>query len=321
MDSIYIQSTGSYLPEKILTNEDISKFVETSDEWIVQRTGIKQRHIADSSELTSDLAAEAAVKAIFKAEITPDDIDLIICATSTPDLTFPATASLIQQKLEIKNAIAFDIGQAACNGFVTALMVGNALMKANPSINKALIIGAEIFSRLLDWSDRSTCVLFGDGAGCALLGRTQDLNRGIKDVQTYNQASLSDILYSDGGIGRTLDAGKVVMNGKTVFKEAVTKLAGAAEAMLQKHDLSPEDLDWFIPHQANERIIKTTADHLKLPDAKIIRTVQHHANTSAASIPLALDWANEQNKLKEGDVILMDALGAGISWGAALMNW
>ncbi len=317
----YIMSTGSYLPEKVLTNDDISKFVETSDEWIVQRTGIKQRHIADANQMSSDLGAEAAVKALFKAEISPNDVDLIICATSTPDLTFPSTSSLIQRKLEIDQCISLDIGQAACNGFITALMVGDALMKNNPSIKKALIIGTEIFSRLLDWSDRSTCILFGDGAGCVLLDRTEDSKRGILDTQTYNQATLSDILYTDGGIGQTLDSGKVVMNGRTVFKEAVTKLAQAAEDMLKKHKLTAQDINWFIPHQANERIIKATADHLNLPASKIVQTVSKHANTSAASIPLALDFANENKMLKKQDLILMDALGAGISWGASLIRW
>ena len=318
--NIYIQSTGSYLPQKVLTNEDLSKFLDTSDDWITQRTGIKTRHIAESTEMSSDMGAEAAVKALFKAEISPNEVDLIICATSTPDLTFPATATLIQRKLEIDQTIAFDIGQAACNGFLTALYTANALMRTNPSLKKALVIGTEMMSRLLDWSDRSTCVLFGDGAGCALLSAT-DEERGLIDTQLYNQSKYGDTLYTNGGVGQTADAGQIIMNGRAVFKEAVLKLAQAAEDLLKKHKISTEELKWFIPHQANARIIKATAEHLNLPLSKVIMTVEHHANTSAASIPLALDDANEKGLLQKGDLILLDALGAGMSWGASLMRW
>ncbi|MAP24252.1 MAG: 3-oxoacyl-ACP synthase [Rickettsiales bacterium] len=320
-DSIIIKSTGSYLPTKVLTNDDLASFLDTSDEWITQRTGIKQRHIAASSEMVSDLAAEACVKAIFKAEISPSEVDLIICATSTPDLTFPSTAAIIQKKLEIKNCVAFDIGQAACNGFITALTVGQSMMKANPNFKKALIIGAEVFSRLLDWEDRSTAILFGDGAGCVLLERSEEANTGILDCQLYNDGSLDHILYADGGVGQTGDSGKVVMNGKTVFKEAVQKLAQAAEDMLKKNSVAATDLNWFVPHQANSRIIKATADHIGLPEDRIISTVDQHANTSAASIPLALDWAQDNTPFKAGDLILLDALGAGLSWGACLIKW
>lgn len=320
-DSIVISSTGSYLPKKVLTNDDLAQFLDTSDEWITQRTGIKQRHIASSAEMVSDLAAEACVQALFKAEVSPSDVDLIICATSTPDLTFPSTAAIIQKKLEIKNCMAFDIGQAACNGFITALTVGNAMMRSNPSIKKALIIGAEVFSRLLDWEDRSTCILFGDGAGCVLLDRSETPNTGILDCQLYNDGSLDHILYADGGVGQTGDSGKVVMNGRSVFKEAVQKLAQAAEDMLKKNNMDAKDLNWFVPHQANARIIKATADHIGLPEERIISTVDQHANTSAASIPLALDWAQTNSPFKKGDLVLLDALGAGLSWGACLIKW
>lgn len=314
-----ISGTGSYLPKKILTNYDLEKVMETSHDWIAQRSGIHQRHIAGENEYTSHMAIAAGQKALQSAKLTSDDIDFIICATTTPDLTFPATAIRIQEGLKCKKAFAFDI-QAVCSGFVYALSIADKFIRTGQS-KKGLVIGAEKMSRILDWSDRSTAVLFGDGAGAVVVEQTNDITKGILSTHLHSDGSLCDILYTDGGPATSDNVGKIRMEGREVFKHAVLKLAQAMTEALEANHLSAEEVDWFVPHQANERIIDAVAARLNFPDSKVIKTVKDHANTSAASIPLALDWAVRTGKIKEGDLVLTDALGAGLSWGSALIRW
>lgn len=314
-----IISSGSYLPEKIVTNFDLEKTTDTTNEWIVERTGINQRHIAGENELTSDLGFFAAKNALINAGLEALDIDLIILATTTPDLTFPSSATTIQAKLGAKNAFAFDV-QAVCSGFVYALNVADNFIKAG-QIKNALVIGADILSRIVDWSDRNTCVLFGDGAGAVVLQSVEDKNIGILASGLYSDGSLNSILNTSGGVSSSKTSGFIQMQGKEVFKHAVDKMTKSVIDVLAKVNLQPKDIDWLIPHQANARILSAVAKKLDLEEEKVIMTVAQHANTSAASIPLALDFALKNNKIKKGDLIVFEALGAGLTWGAIAVRW
>ncbi len=318
-----IIGTGSYLPKKVLTNADMEKIVDTSDEWIRERTGIRERHIAQN-EKTSDLAFEAAKNAIKNSGLTSDDIDLVVVATTTPDNTFPATAAKVQGMLNIKKGAAFDI-QAVCSGFVYALSVTDGLLKTG-NFKNALVIGAETLSRIVDWNDRNTCVLFGDGAGAVVL-QGYEANDNIKDKGIIDNLIRADgahydLLVTTGGIStEDKNAGHILMQGKEVYKHAVTNLSDVAEEILEKNNIAKEDLSLFVPHQANLRIIESTAKKLKFTLEKTIVTLYHHANTSAASIPLALDYAMQNGKINEGDLVLLDAMGGGFTWGASLIRF
>ncbi|WP_338406465.1 MULTISPECIES: beta-ketoacyl-ACP synthase III [unclassified Wolbachia] len=318
MNKSFILSTGSYLPRKMLSNNEIASIVETSDEWIRQRTGIVQRHIADEGELTSDLAVNAAKSAIEKAKISVDEIDLIIVATTTPDKTFPSCATIVQSKLKCKNAFAFDV-QAVCSGFIYAVAVADSLIKSNNRIKYALVIGAEIMSRIVDWEDRSTCVLFGDGAGAVVM-KSEMGRSGIISTNLYSDGNV-DILCTNGGVSSTGDSGKICMNGREVFKHAVDKLTALIEETLKCNNLKITDIDWLIPHQANIRIIEAVVKKLDFPIEKVINTVDQHANTSAASIPLALDYAIQKSKIKLGNLALLISIGAGLTWGSVLLRY
>ncbi|WP_341815685.1 beta-ketoacyl-ACP synthase III [Wolbachia endosymbiont (group B) of Idaea biselata] len=318
MNKSFILSTGSYLPKKILSNNEIASIVETNDEWIRQRTGIVQRHIADEGELTSDLAVNAAKNAIEKAKISIDEIGLIIVATTTPDKTFPSCATIIQSKLKCKNAFAFDV-QAACSGFIYAVTVADSLVKSNDRIKYALVIGAEIMSRIVDWEDRSTCVLFGDGAGAVIM-KSEMSSSSIISTNLHSDGNV-DLLCTNGGISSTRDSGKILMNGREVFKHAVEKLTASVEETLKCNSLKITDIDWLIPHQANIRIIEAVVKKLDFPIEKVINTVDKHANTSAASIPLALDYAVQESKIKSGNLILLISIGAGLAWGSVLLRY
>lgn len=314
-----IVATGSYLPQKIVTNDDLAKTVDTSNEWIIERTGIKQRHIANEGELTSDLALHASKAAISSVKIKVEDIDLIIVATTTPDLTFPSTATILQAKLGAKNAFAFDV-QAVCSGFVYALNIADNFIKSGQAKN-ALVVGAETLSRIVDWSDRNTCVLFGDGAGAVILQATQEKNSGILSSKLNSDGTLADILKTTGGASSNKQVGIITMAGKEVFKHAVEKMAKSVIEALDKAGLSTKDIDLLIPHQANARILNSVASKLGLDEDKVIMTLQNHANTSAASIPLAMDYANKTNRLKKGDLIVLEALGGGLTWGSVILRW
>jgi 3-oxoacyl-[acyl-carrier-protein] synthase-3 len=321
-----ILSTGSYLPKKTLSNDEIALMVETSDEWIRQRTGITQRYIADEGELTSDLAVSAAKNAIEKAQISVDEVGLIIVATTTPDKTFPSCAAIVQSKLKCKNAFAFDV-QAACSGFIYAVTVADSLIKTNNRIKYALVIGAEIMSRIVDWKDRSTCVLFGDGAGAVVIKSAAHCNEttehptgGIISANLYSDGNV-DVLCTSGGISSTGDSGKICMNGREVFKHAVDKLTASIEETLRCNNLKIADIDWLIPHQANIRIIEAVVKKLDLPMEKVANTADQHANTSAASIPLALDYAIQKSKIRPGSLGLLVAIGAGLTWGSVLLRY
>ncbi len=302
----------------MLSNNEIASIVETSDEWIRQRTGIVQRHIEDEGELTSDLAVNAAKSAIEKAKISVDEIDLIIVATTTPDKTFPSCATIVQSKLKCKNAFAFDV-QAACSGFIYAVTVADSLIKSNNRIKYALVIGAEIMSRIVDWEDRSTCVLFGDGAGAVVM-KSEMGRSGIMSTNLYSDGNV-DILCTNGGVSSTGDSGKICMNGREVFKHAVDKLTASVEETLKCNNLKITDIDWLIPHQANIRIIEAVVKKLDFPIEKVINTVDKHANTSAASIPLALDYAIQESKIKSGNLVLLISIGAGLTWGSVLLHY
>lgn len=319
MPNSKIISSGSYLPEKILTNFDLEKIVDTSDEWIVERTGIKKRHIVAKDELTSDIAANAAKKALEKINFDPNNIDLIILATTTPDLTFPATATSVQAKIGAKNAFAFDI-QAVCSGFVYALNIADNFIKSK-QVKNALVIGADALSRIVDWKDRNTCVLFGDGAGAVLLEATNEKNKGIISSKLHSDGNLNDILKTSGGVSLNQFSGVIEMSGKEVFKHAVEKMSKCVIQSLEKVNLKPEDIDLLIPHQANLRILNSVAKKLKLPAKKVIITVQNHGNTSAASIPLAFDQAMSENKIKENDLVVFEALGGGLTWGSIVIRF
>ena len=316
----YIVGSGAYLPKKILTNYDLSKKIDTSDEWITSRTGIKERHIADKNQLNSDLAFEAAKRAIKNSKIKASNIDLIIVATSTPDNTFPSTATKVQAKLGIKKGFAFDI-QAACTGFIYALSIADNYLSNNQA-TFALVIGSEIFSRILDWKDRSTCVLFGDGAGAIILGK-QKKNKKSRIISTelYSDGRFYNLLYVDGGVSLNQKAGYLKMNGKEVFKHAITKLVKIVKLNLKKNNLKINDIDWIIPHQANKRIMVSTAKKLKIPFNKVLMTIEKHANTSSASIPLTLDFAISKKIIKRNQLILFEAIGGGLTWGCSLLKF
>lgn len=321
-----ISGCGSYLPERKLTNIELSEMVDTTDEWIVSRTGIKQRHIAADDQLTSDLALKAAERAIDHAGISIEDIDLIVLATSTPDNTFPSTATRIQHKLGMTRGAAFDI-QAVCSGFVYGLSVADSFIRSGQA-ECVLLIGAETFSRILDWTDRTTCVLFGDGAGAVVLQASQyddDTDhltaQGILSTHLHSDGAWNDILYVDGGPSSTQTVGHLRMAGKEVFRHAVTNLASVVDETLEAHNLQNSDIDWLVPHQANKRILDSTARKLGLSPDQVVVTVDRHANTSAASIPLALDEAVRDGRIKRGDMVLMEAMGGGLTWGSCLARW
>jgi len=306
-----------------MTNEDMSKIVDTSDEWIVERTGIQSRHIAADDELTSDLGIVACKRALVRAGIDPLDIDLVVCATATPDRTFPATAVRIQNGLGITRGAAFDV-QAVCSGFVYALTIADGLLRTG-QFRRALVVGAETFSRILDWTDRGTCVLFGDGAGAVVLeaqpthGSRED--RGILFTRIRSDGRYEDLLYVDGGPGSTKTTGVLKMNGREVFRHAVQKISGVIEETLVATGYAADEIDLYVPHQANQRILDGIAKKLNVAPEKIVMTLNRHGNTSAASIPLALNQAFEEHRLKEGSLVLMEAMGGGFTWGAVLARW
>lgn len=316
-----IRGTGSYLPERVMTNEEMSKLVETSDEWIRERTGITERHIAADDQLTSDLGVEAAQRALHAAGMTIDQVDLIVVATTTPDKTFPATATAVQAKLGSAHGAAFDV-QAVCSGFLFALATADSLLKSGV-FNGALVIGAETFTRILDWSDRGTCVLFGDGAGAVAMTvepAEEAGDRGILAHYLRTDGAKTDLLHVDGGVSSTGTVGHVRMLGNQVFRHAVTNISSAVEVVMQEAEITADDVDWFVPHQANQRILNGVAKKLRLDEDKVISTVAMHANTSAASIPLALDTAVGDGRIKPGHLILSEAMGGGLSWGASLFR-
>lgn len=318
-----VLGVGSYLPERVLTNDDLAKMVDTSDEWIVQRTGIRRRHIAAAGEFTSDLATEASRRALADAGLVPDDIDLIVMATTTPDNTFPASAVKVQANLGITKGAAFDL-QAVCSGFVYAVTTADSMLRAGLA-SRALVIGAETLSRILDWTDRTTCVLFGDGAGAMVLGREEDPaeggRSGVLAARLRSDGRYLDKLYVDGGPSSTGTVGHLRMEGKEVFRHAVGKITDVIEDSLAAAGLTADDIDWFVPHQANIRIIDASAEKLGIASNKVVRTVADHGNTSAASIPLALAAAAGDGRIKRGDIVLLEAMGGGFTWGAVLIRW
>ncbi|WP_417524851.1 beta-ketoacyl-ACP synthase III [Marinovum sp.] len=314
--------SGHYLPERVVENAEFEKTLETSDEWIRSRSGIERRHFAAEDETTSDLATKAAQNALAQAGLQPDDIDAIVVATSTADLTFPSSASMVQAKLGMTRGFAFDI-QAVCAGFAYALTNANALILSGQA-ERVLVIGAETFSRIMDWTDRSTCVLFGDGAGALVLeaqeGAGAASDRGILSTDLNSDGRHKDILYVDGGIS-TQTTGFLRMQGKEVFRHAIEKLAATAEKAMERAGVTSDDVDWVVPHQANIRIIQGTARKMGLSMDKVIVTVQDHGNTSAASIPLALSVGVERGQIKPGDLIVTEAIGGGLAWGAVVLRW
>ncbi|MEI2387649.1 beta-ketoacyl-ACP synthase III [Breoghania sp. JC706] len=315
---------GSYLPEKVLTNDDLAKIVDTSDDWIVQRTGIKERHVAAEGEVTSDLAVAAAKAALANANVAADTIDLIVLATSTPDNTFPATAVTVQKELGITTGVAFDL-QAVCSGFVFAMTTADAYLRTGLA-KRALVIGAETFSRILDWNDRATCVLFGDGAGAVVL-EAQEMpgdihsDRGVLTSHLRSDGRHKEKLYVDGGPSSTQTTGHLRMEGREVFKHAVGMVTDVIRAAFEETGTTADDLDWFVPHQANRRIIDASAKKLGIAPEKCVITVDRHGNTSAASIPLALDAALKDGRIKAGDLVMLEAMGGGFTWGAVLVRW
>lgn len=316
-----VKGSGSYLPEKILTNKDLESMVETNDEWITERTGIKKRHVAADGEFTSTIAAKAAAKAIEAANIKKEDVDLIVLATTTPDLTFPSTATKVQSLLGIKQGAAFDV-QAVCSGFVYALAVADNFIKTGQA-KTAIVIGAETLSRIVDWTDRSTCVLFGDGAGALVLqaaSENDEKTRGILSTHVFSDGSFHDILYVDGGVS-TGESGKIRMIGQEVYKHAVDKMATCVDDALKFNNIRIEDVDFFVPHQANVRILQSVARKLRIAKEKVVVTVDQHANTSAASIPLALDEVVKKGSLVPGNNVVLGAIGGGLSWGSAVIRW
>ena len=318
-----VVGTGSYLPARILTNAEVAETVDTSDEWIVERTGIRQRHIAAEGELTSDLAVAAAKAAMGRADIGPERIDLVVVATSTADHTFPACATAVQRKLGIRQAAAFDV-QAVCSGFVYALAVANNFLILGQA-RTALVIGSETFSRLLDWHDRRTCVLFGDGAGAILLraeaGTGTPFDRGVLATHLGSDGRHYEDLYVDGGPSSTGTTGHLRMNGREVFRHAINHLTTASREVLEQVGLGIEDVDWLVPHQANIRILDGVARRLGIERERVLVTVDRHANTSAASIPLALAEADARGDLRADQLIIMNAMGGGFTWGAAIVRW
>ncbi|OPZ79339.1 MAG: 3-oxoacyl-(acyl-carrier-protein) synthase 3 [Alphaproteobacteria bacterium ADurb.Bin438] len=314
-----IIGVGSYLPERIVTNFDLEKEVETSDEWIVERTGIKQRHFAADNELTSTLAYNAAMEAIKDAGVNVDEIDMVVLATTTPDNVFPSTATKVQGMLGIHQGFAFDV-QAVCSGFLYGLSCADNAIR-NGQAKVALVIGAETFTRLLDNTDRNTYVLFGDGAGAVVLRATENEDSHIVQTVLKSDGRFYDALYVDGGVSTTRSSGFVKMNGKEVFKHAVTNMSSAVNEILENHKVTSDDINWIVPHQANMRIISGVAKKLGLEDEKVIVTVDGHANTSAASIPLALTSGVKSGKIKKNDYVILTAMGGGFTWGASLIKW
>ncbi len=315
-----ILGTGSYLPEKMVSNTDLSKIVDTDDEWIFSRSGIRNRHIAAESQTTSDMALQAAIKALEAAEVQPASLGGIIVATTTPDLTFPSTAALVQAKLGIETTcLAFDI-QAVCSGFVYALATANGFFKAGAD-KPFLVIGAEKMSSILNWDDRTTCVLFGDGAGAVVLGPTSDNSDGILSTHLHADGRYSEMLQTAGGPSSSGDVGHLTMQGREVFKFAVDAMSGAVKEALQANNLSADDIDWMVPHQANIRIIEATAKKLDMPMSRVVTTLENQGNTSAASIPLALDHAVRSQDIQRGQTLLLEAMGGGFTWGAALIRY
>jgi 3-oxoacyl-[acyl-carrier-protein] synthase III len=314
---------GSYLPDTIVTNHDLAKKVDTTDAWIVERTGIRERRFAREGELTSDLAVKAAEAALADAKIGADDIDLVIVATTTPDETFPAVATRVQARLGMTRGAAFDV-QAVCTGFVFGLAVADNFIKAGQA-RTVLLIGAETMSRLMDWSDRTTCVLFGDGAGALVLRANESggdaTGRGVLNTKIYSDGRLHDLLYVDGGPSSTRTTGFLRMQGREVFRHAVSNIASAVEASAGQEGLALGDIDWFVPHQANQRILDGTARRLGIPPSRVVSTVALHGNTSAASVPLALDVAVKDGRIRPGHTVLLEAMGGGFTWGAALIRW
>ena len=314
-----IIGTGSYLPERIVTNRDLESRIDTTDEWIVARTGIEARHVAADGELTSDLALHAAQRAMESAGVTAADIDLIIVATTTPDMIFPSTACLLQAKLGVTKGAAFDV-QAVCTGFVYALATANLFI--NSGAHKcALVVGAEVFSRLLDWNDRRTCVLFGDGAGAVVVKQSEE--PGIYSSHLHADGSLSHILRVNGGIsgGEIRGHPFLEMDGAAVYRTAVRVLDDSAREALAHNGYKPSDLDWFVPHQANIRIITSIAEKVGIPTERVVKTVARHGNTSAASVPLALDAASRDNRIKAGNLVMLQGVGGGMTWGTILLRW
>lgn len=317
-----VRGVGHYLPERVVPNAEFEKTIETSDEWIRSRSGIERRHFAADGETTSKMAAAAAQNALDAAGLAPDDIDALVVATSTPDLTFPSAATMVQNELGMSRGFAFDV-QAVCAGFIYALGNANALVLSEQA-KRVLVIGAETFSRILNWEDRSTCVLFGDGAGAVILeaqeGDGTNTDRGILSVDLNSDGRFRDILYVDGGVS-TQTTGHLKMEGREVFRHAVEKLAETAHAALAKVELTGKDVDWVVPHQANLRIIKATAQKMGVPMDRVVVTVQDHGNTSAASIPLALSVGVARGQVKPGDLLVAEAIGGGLAWGSVVLRW
>jgi 3-oxoacyl-[acyl-carrier-protein] synthase-3 len=316
-------AVGAYLPKNVVTNDQLSQSIDTSDEWITKRTGIRQRHIAADGECTSDLAVKAAEQALHIAGLRGADIDAIFLATATPDHTFPATATKVQHRLGMNGGFAMDI-QAVCSGFVYALAAADNFIKAG-QVKRALVIGAETFSRILDWKDRNTCVLFGDGAGALILeagdGQGTSTDRGVLTTHLFSDGSHYEQLYVNGGPSSTGTTGVVHMDGKEVFRHAVVNLAAAVDAAIASTGITAADVDWLVPHKANQRIMDSMAHRLKLPPEKVVVTIDRHANTSAASIPLALAEAVNDGRIQRGQMVLMETMGGGFTWGSALLRW
>ena len=314
-----IAGTGSALPPRRVTNAELAERVETTHEWIVERTGIEARHIAGDGETTATLATEAALKALASAGIAADQIGLIVLATATPDQTFPASATRVQTALGINDCIAFDV-QAVCTGFLYALSIADNMIKGGMA-DHALVIGSETVSRILDWEDRATCVLFGDGAGAVVLKAVEAEDQGILATRLHADGRHNDLLYVDGGVSTTGTVGKLRMRGKEVFRHAVVNLADVLNETLTAAGHRPEEVDWVVPHQANKRILDATAKKLGLDPSRVIVTVDQHANTSAASVPLALDVAVRDGRIKRGDLLVLEAMGGGFTWGAAVVRY
>ena len=314
-----VLGVGSALPRRRVTNAELESQIDTSDQWIVERTGIRSRYLAGEGETTATLATAAARKALEHAGVETSEIDLIVLATATPDQTFPSSATKVQAALGIPDCVAFDV-HAVCTGFLYALTVADSMLRSG-NAHKALVIGAETFSRILDWDDRATCVLFGDGAGALVLGAEEDGTRGILATKLHADGRHNDLLFVDGGPSTTGTVGKLRMKGREVFRHAVVNLAGVLTEVLGEAGLSADEVDWVVPHQANARILEATAKKLGLPSAKVIVTVDEHANTSAASVPLAFDVAVKDGRIKRGDLIVLEAMGGGFTWGAAALRY
>lgn len=315
-----IAGSGSFLPGRVLTNDELAERVETSDAWIRERTGIRQRHIASEGETTASLGEAAARRALDDAGLTPADIDLIVVATTTPDLVFPSTATLIQARLGMEQGAAFDV-QAVCSGFVYALSVTDALLRTG-QYRRALLIGAETMSRILNWEDRATCVLFGDGAGAWVLEAGEgEPSDGVLGCYLRSDGRLKDLLHTSGGPSATQSSGHLIMQGNAVFKHAVVNISEAMTTLMAKHGFTGDDVDWFVPHQANQRILEAVAKRLGIAPGKVVSTVAEHGNTSAASVPLAFDVAVKDGRIRRGHLCLLEALGGGLTWGSALVRY